>query len=246
MKQADDLDRVAMEEALADFSDMAAGADIALVFYAGHGMEVDRRNYLIPVDAKLETDRRVPFETVSLDHVMDALDGVKGVRIVLLDACRNNPFSTSMKMTSSSRSAERGLARIEASKGTLISFSAKEGTVAADGQGRNSPYTAALLSNLKTPGLEIGLLFRKVRDSVLKATNNAQEPFVSASLSSKAIYLVPPTAVEVPKPAPPPPAAFGQAAQVCAVTKDTTSVEVLRLTSSASRARSMPSWRRHG
>ena len=182
-----------MEEELANFSDRSAGADLALVYFAGHGMEVGDQNYLIPVDAKLETDRRLRFETVSLDDVMAALDGVKGVRIVLLDACRSNPFAASMKITRSSRAIGRGLARVEASKGTLISFSAKEGTVAADGAGRNSPYTAALLRNLEVPGLEIGILFRRVRDSVLAATDNEQEPYVSASLSANPVYLVPPT-----------------------------------------------------
>jgi uncharacterized caspase-like protein len=204
VRHASDLGRVAMEEALADFTDEAAGADIALVYFAGHGMEVDRQNYLIPVDAKRETDRRLRFETVSLDDVMAALDGVKGLRMVLLDACRNNPFATSMKVTASSRSVGRGLSRIEAAQGTLISFAAKEGTVAADGEGRNSPYTAALLGNMKEPGLEINLLFRKVRDSVLAATGNAQEPFFSASLSSQSIYLVPPSGDPVPPPQPTP------------------------------------------
>ncbi len=231
VKQLDDLDRVTMEEAIADFSTMAVRADIGLVFYAGHGIEVDRRNYLIPVDAKLATDRRVTFETVSLDYLLAALDGVKGVRIVLLDSCRNNPFSTSMKVTSSSRSVGRGLSRVEAAKGTLISFSAKEGTIAADGQGRNSPYTAALLGIVKQPGLEIGLMFREVRDRVLAATNNEQEPFVSASLSSKTIYLVPPIgkAQPSPRPVPTPQLQLGPVAQAWAATKDTTSAEVLRV-----------------
>ena len=230
VKHLSDLDRVAMEEAIADFSTMAVGADIGLVFYAGHGIEVDRRNYLIPVDAKLATDRRVPFETVSLDYLLAALDGVKGVRIVLLDSCRNNPFSTSMKVTSSSRSVGRGLSRVEAAKGTLIGFAAREGTIAADGQGRNSPYTAALLGILKQPGLEIGLMFREVRDRVLAATNNEQEPFVSASLSSKTIYLVPPTVAPLPSPRPEPVPQLEvyPVAQAWAATKDTTSVEVLR------------------
>ncbi len=186
------LGKVAFDETLAEFSDRAAGADIAAVYFAGHGIEVDRVNYIVPVDATLENDRRLRFEAVSLDDVMGALDGVKGIRIVLLDACRNNPFAASMKVTSATRSIGRGLAKIEPVRGTLVSFAAKEGTVAEDGAGRNSPFAAALLANLDTPGLEIGLLFRKIRDSVLKKTNNRQEPFISASLPSNPIYLVPP------------------------------------------------------
>ncbi len=186
------LGRDDFEKALANFSDNAAGADLAVVYFAGHGIEVDRQNYLIPVDAVLETDRRLRFEAVNLDDVLGALDDVRGVRVVLIDACRNNPFSASMKLSKASRSVGRGLARIEAATGTVISFASKEGTIAADGAGRNSPFTAALLANIEEPGLEIQFLMRKVRDGVLAATGNEQEPFISASLSSEAIYFVPP------------------------------------------------------
>ncbi len=192
VKELENADKVAFEAALSDFSDAAAGADFAIVYYAGHGIEVDRQNYLIPVDAKLATDRRLRFEALSLDDVLGALDGVKGIRMVLLDACRNNPFSASMTMTSASRSIGRGLSRVEAASGTVISFAAKEGTTASDGDGRNSPFTAALLANISEPGLEIQFLLRDVRDRVLSATNGAQEPFISASLPREAVYLVPP------------------------------------------------------
>jgi len=224
VKVANNLDRPSMELVLSHFADAAVGADIALVYYAGHGIEVDGRNYLIPIDAKLETDRRISFEAISLHHVLAALEGVQGLRIVLLDACRNNPFLASMKVTAPSRSVEWGLAAVEAPKSTLISFSAKEGTTAADGIGRNSPYASALLHTLNQPGLEIGLLFRRVRDRVMKETNNQQEPFVSASLSSKPIYLVPPPKTAVPLPQPKP----NLAAAVWDVTKDTDSAKVLR------------------
>ena len=193
---AADLSRAGLEEAVADFADRAVGADVALVFYAGHGIEVDRRNYLIPVDARLANDRRLRFEAVALDDVMASLDAVKGVRIVLLDACRNNPFAAAMAMSSASRSVGRGLSRIEAPGGTLISFAAKEGTIAEDGDGRNSPFTAAPLDRLATPGVEVSLLFRQVRDSVLAATGGQQEPYVSASLPGEPIYLVPPEGAE--------------------------------------------------
>ena len=192
VRHASDLNRVAMLEALADFSDTVLDAEIALVFFAGHGLELNRENYLIPIDARLEVDRRVRFEGVALADVEAALDAAKGIRVILLDACRNNPFAASMQMSSATRSVPRGLTRVEATAGSLISFAAKEGTVADDGDGRNSPFTAALLANLAEPGVEIGLLFRRVRDSVLEATGGRQEPYVSTSLPSEPIYFLPP------------------------------------------------------
>jgi len=181
------------EAALSDFSEKSAGADFAVIYFAGHGIEVDHQNYLIPTDAALATDRRLRFEAVSLDDVMATLDGVSGIRMVLLDACRNNPFAASMRVTSASRSIGRGFAPVEAGvRGTVISYSARAGTVASDGSGRNSPFAAALLENITKPGLEIQFMLREVRDSVLTATNGTQEPFISASLGREAVYLVPP------------------------------------------------------
>jgi hypothetical protein len=193
VKELENADRNSLAEALSSFSDEAAGADFAIVYFAGHGIEIDKENYLIPVDAKLATDRRLHFEAVSLDDVLVALEGVKGVRMVLLDACRNNPFASSMTLSSASRSIGRGLSRVEAANGTIISFAAKEGTEASDGDGRNSPFTSALLANISKPGLEVQFLLRQVRDDVITATNGAQEPFISASLPRQAVYLVPPT-----------------------------------------------------
>ncbi len=178
-----------LRRSLRDFSGKAAGAEMALVYFAGHGIEVDKHNFLVPVDARLRTDRDVQFEAVPLDFVMSAVEGAKGLRLVLLDACRNNPFAAQMKMTNATRSIGRGLSRIEPSAGTLVSYAAKEGTTADDGEDGNSPYTRALVSNLTSPGLEINFLFRKVRDDVLKATGGRQEPFTYGSLPSKRIYL---------------------------------------------------------
>ncbi len=189
VRRESNLGRHAMQDTLAEFSDTAAGADMALIFYAGHGIGVDKQNFLIPVDARLSTDRKIRFETVPLDTVLASMDGVKGVRIVLLDACRNNPFAARMKLTSSSRSVSRGFSRVEPSRGTLISFAAKDGTTADDGSGRNSPYTAALLKHLDQPGLELQFMFRKVRDQVLAATGGGQEPFTYGSLPGRQIYL---------------------------------------------------------
>ena len=180
IRRENDLDLTALRRAVSEFSDSAVGADIALVYFAGHGLEVDGENYLIPVDAVLETDRRIRFEAVP--YVSAALEGAKGLRIVLLDACRSNPFLASMKVTSPTRSIGRGLTRVEPSTGTIIGFSAKEGTTAEDGDGRNSPYAAALLEYLEEPGLEVQFMFRKVRDGVLARTNGRQEPFLYGSL----------------------------------------------------------------
>ena len=187
-----DLDFDALRRALRDFSDRAVGAEMALVYFAGHGIEVAKHNYLIPVDARLKTDRDVQFEAVPLEFVLSAVEGAKSLRLVLLDACRNNPFAGSMKITNANRSIGRGLSSIEPTAGTLVSYAAKEGTTADDGEGRNSPYTTALLANLTEPGLEVNFLFRKVRDHVLEATGGRQEPFTYGSLPGKRIYLKPP------------------------------------------------------
>lgn len=189
-----DADHAALQEALGTFSETAAGADMAIVYYAGHGIEVNKVNYLIPVDASLATDRRLRFETIALDDVLGAMEGVSGLKMILVDACRNNPFSASMKVTKASRSVGRGLAAVEAAAGTVIAYSAKEGTVASDGTGRNSPFASALLASIDKPGLEVQFLLREVRDSVLTETKGEQEPFISASLPRDPIYLVPPTA----------------------------------------------------
>jgi len=186
---ADNLGSDAMRRMLRDFARQASRADMALVFFAGHGMEVNKQNYLIPTDAQLETDQDIGYEAVPLDLVINAVSGARRLGLVMLDACRNNPFAASMKRTSSTRSVGRGLTRIEPAAGTLVSYAAKEGTVADDGHGRNSPYTKALIAHLEQPGLEINFLFRKVRDSVLESTNGTQEPFTYGSLPGKQIFL---------------------------------------------------------
>lgn len=179
-----------MRRTLGEFSDNAFGADMAVVFYAGHGMEVNKQNYLIPTDARLATDRAISYEAVPLELVTEAVSGAKGLKLVMLDACRNNPFAASMELTNPNRSIGRGLARVEPVAGTLVSFAAKEGTVASDGDGDNSPYTEALLEHLEEPGLEINFLFRKVRDKVMEQTSNQQQPFTYGSLPAEEIFLV--------------------------------------------------------
>ena len=179
-----DADRVELTEALRRFTRRSAGADVSLVFYAGHGIEMDGVNYLVPVDARLERDVDVRCETVTLDDLLVSTAGAS-LRLVILDACRNNPLARSMQRTAASRSVSGGsfgdLNEDLLGDETLVAYAAATGTTAADGRGRNSPYTAALLSHLETP-LEILTLFRRVRAQVLASTNGAQRPHEYQSL----------------------------------------------------------------
>ena len=179
-----DADRVELTEALRAFTRRSAGADVSLVFYAGHGIEMDGVNYLVPVDARLERDVDVRFETVTVDDLLVSTSGAS-LRLLILDACRNNPLARSMQRTAATRTVSGGsfadLNEDLLGDETLVAYAAAAGTTAADGRGRNSPYTAALLSHLQTP-LEIGLLFRRVRAQVLAATNGAQRPHEYHSL----------------------------------------------------------------
>jgi len=187
-----DLTAAETRRALRDFADRARDADIAVVYYAGHGLEVDGTNYLIPVDAKLERDTDVYDEAFSLDRVLLAIEPAKRLRLVILDACRDNPFTKSMKRTVASRAIGLGLAKIEpTSPNMLIAYSAKAGSTAMDGDGRNSPFTIALARHLATPGLDVRRAFGFVRDDVLKSTGNRQEPFVYGSLGGDDVPLVP-------------------------------------------------------
>jgi uncharacterized caspase-like protein len=187
-----DLSALDTRRVLRDFADRARDADIAVVYYAGHGMEVDGTNYLIPVDAKLERDTDIYDEAFSLDRILVAVEPAKQLRLVILDACRDNPFARNMKHSLASRSIGRGLAKIEpASPNTLIAYSAKAGSTAQDGDGKNSPFTTALAQHLTKPGLDIRKAFGFVRDDVLKNTGNRQEPFVYGSLGGNDVPLVP-------------------------------------------------------
>src|SRR5213075_1406954 len=165
--------------------------DVAVVYYAGHGIELDGTNYLIPVDATLETDTDVLDETLSLDRVLVAVEPAKQLRLVILDACRDNPFAKTMKRTIASRAVGRGLAKVEpTSPNTMIAFAAKAGSTASDGDSRNSPFAAALLEHLPKPGLDLRRAFGFVRDDVLKNTGNKQEPYVYGSLGGNDLPLV--------------------------------------------------------
>jgi formylglycine-generating enzyme required for sulfatase activity len=180
-----------MRRAISDFAEAASDVDVAVVYFAGHGIEVDGSNYVIPVDAKLLRDFDIEDETVSVERILKSIEPARKLRLVILDACRDNPFLKTMKRTVASRSVGRGLAKVEpAVSDTLIAFAAKAGSVALDGDARNSPFTVALLHNIASPGLDLRIAFGRVRDEVLKATNRKQEPFVYGSLGGSVISIV--------------------------------------------------------
>ena len=182
-------DKQGFLQALAEFSRAVTGAEIGLFFYAGHGMQYNGNNYLMPVGAQLLDEISVRFELIALDEIQRALDRSAGVRILVLDACRNNPLAAELtrSMSSSNRDASisRGLARIEQARGTVVAYSTQANDIAEDGNARNSPFTRALLDNLREPGLEIGAMFRKVATRVYETTRGKQVPELSISLLSE-------------------------------------------------------------
>ena len=176
-------------KALKEFGDVAAGADWAVIYFAGHGIEVGGANYLIPVDAALEQQGHIEDETVPLSRTLGKVAGASKMQLVILDACRNNPFVPKMRQTGrQARAIGKGLASIEPESGVLIAYAARDGTTALDGDTANSPYAEALVKYLSEPGLEISLLFRKVRDDVFTKTGKQQEPYTYGSLPAQPFY----------------------------------------------------------
>jgi uncharacterized caspase-like protein len=221
-----DLSISEFRHAIGDFMEVATDSDVAVIYYAGHGMEIDGTNYLVPVDAKLARDFDVEDEALPLDRLLRAIEPARRLRLVILDACRDNPFLRTMKRSVASRAIGRGLAKIEpTTSDTLIAFAARAGSTALDGDGPNSPFTEALLKHVATPGLDIRIAFGRVRDDVLRHTRQGQEPFVYGSLGGETVSLVEmasvrPATDELTSP-------VDEAAQAWAAAKDTTSVEVL-------------------
>ena len=180
-----DAGRETLVKALGAFAREADGADWALVYFAGHGIEVGGTNYLIPVDARLVSDRDVSVEAISLDQIMTYVEGAKRLRVVILDACRENMFLAKMLRKDPSRSIGRGLARYEPAPGSIVVFAAKEGQIALDGDAPNSPFATAFLKNLKVPKLDVRRLFDLVRDDVMEMTGRRQQPFAYSSVSGR-------------------------------------------------------------
>jgi hypothetical protein len=190
-----------MNDAAHEFEGVAANAQIAVVFYAGHGVEANGENWLVPINARLGSQADAPNEFVSLQSLSSRVAKASKLGLIILDACRDNPFVAPVDNVEpthprseniSTRSTAKGLAPASPPSNVLVAFAAKDGSVARDGEGRNSPFSSSLLTNIETPGLEISALFRRVRDNVVQQTNGTQQPFVYGSISSEAIYLKPP------------------------------------------------------
>lgn len=195
--------KLEMERAVADFGDALRQPDtIGLVFYAGHGMQVQGKNYLIPIDAQIATETRVRLEALDLDAILDEMAAAETrVNLVILDACRNNPFERRFRAGGGG-----GLAQVNAPQGTLIAYATAPGKTAADGTGANGLYTAKLLDALDTPGLAVEDVFKRVRVEVAKASGNAQTPWESSSLTGDFYFKAgaPAAATVAPAPAPAP------------------------------------------
>ncbi len=186
VKTTVDASKRDMDLALADFARRATDADAALFFYAGHAMQFQGRNYLMPTDAELEDEISVRYQMVGLQDVTAALDRANGVKIMILDACRNNPLANRLQGALRGLSSPtRGLARIDKTQGMVVAYATAADEVAQDGQGRNSPFTAALLKRLQEPGLEIEMMFRRVAADVNAQTGGRQRPETTISLLSE-------------------------------------------------------------
>jgi uncharacterized caspase-like protein len=194
-----DVGVVEFKRAVREFLNSAANADIAVVYYSGHGIEVGGTNYLIPVDAKLASDFDIDDEAIPLERIMLATQSAKKLSLIILDACRDNPFLHAALHATATRSISNRLVGVQpTSSDTLIAYAAKAGSVSYDGLGANSPFTTALVKYIAEPGLDIRIALGKVRDDVLASTNNRQEPFVYGSLGGADISLVPAPAAAVP------------------------------------------------
>ncbi len=194
-----DPDYRTLARAIRAFGIKAQQADVALIFYAGHGVQVGRENYLLPADTRLERERDLLYEAVPLELVLGEASQAGKLAIVMLDACRNNPFvermsrSITVAGTVAGRGASSaGLARVDnVPRNTVVVMATKADQVAEDGAGEHSPFATALQANLAKPGLELSLFFRSVRDGVLKATNGRQEPYVFSSVGAEPFYFHP-------------------------------------------------------
>jgi uncharacterized caspase-like protein len=193
-----DLDGDETELIIREFTKKLPGADVALFFYAGHGIQVDRRNYLIPVDAQLADETDLQFEATDLNLVLSLMEREPRVNLVFLDACRDNPLSQKLaRSMGSTRSTAigRGLALVDAADGSFIAFATQPDNVALDGEGNNSPFTSALLNHIETPGLSLSDMMIRVRNDVKAATNGQQVPKEESSLTSS-FYFQPAVNVE--------------------------------------------------
>jgi hypothetical protein len=191
---ATDLSGDAMRRSFFEFEKKASSSDVAVIYFAGHGIEVGGMNYLLPTDAENLSNATIGLQAISLDNALGTIAGARQLKLVLLDACRDNPFIPKIRAAGASRSVGRGLARAEPSgRQTAIAYAARDGMTAADGDGEHSPFSSALLRYLAEP-LDIRLVFGLVRDDVMHQTKEQQEPFLYASLGGQQVILAPPKA----------------------------------------------------
>jgi hypothetical protein len=194
--EGEDLGYDDMRGALKQFSNLLGEADLALLFYAGHGLQAYGENYLLPVDTQLETGADIAFETMSLDRILKQMNRLVPTSVVLLDACRNNPFQDTLNRPGyAAFPASQGLAEISAQGGVLIGYATEPGAVALDGDGANSPFTAALLEEIGAVNVEINTMLTRVRARVFETTGGAQRPWTSSSLLNET-YLNPDQAAQ--------------------------------------------------
>jgi uncharacterized caspase-like protein len=186
-----DLDKRAMEDKIREFGRKLERADLALLFYAGHGMQVAGKNYLVPIDAKLERPGDLSLDTIEVTQILAQMEAEKRVNLIFLDACRDNPLARSFSRSLGARSTSVGqsLAPIQSAVGTLIAYATQPDNVALDGEGRNSPFTSAFLKHIVTPGLEISALMKRVRADVIATTREKQVPWDHSSLVGDVILV---------------------------------------------------------
>ena len=180
------LDRRGFVAKIREFAKLSAGADVALFFYAGHGLQVGGTNYLAPIDATIADETDLGFEAIELSSILRVMEREDRINLIFLDACRDNPMSRSLSRSMGTRSAAvgAGLAPIDSGSGTLIGFATQPGNVALDGEGTvNSPFTTALLKHIDTPDLDVAQLMRRVRKDVKSVTNGRQIPWTNESLT---------------------------------------------------------------
>jgi peptidoglycan hydrolase-like protein with peptidoglycan-binding domain len=203
-----DGDKTVIADALRKFARSLRGADVGLFYYAGHGLQVDGSNYLVPIDAQLLDEADLEFEAINVDQILRLMEKSSPVNLLFLDACRDNPMAQSLATSMRTRSTTvgRGLAVAEGATGTLIVYATRPGHVAEDGAGSHSPFTAALLQHIETAGIEVRQMLSRVRDAVLRATNEKQQPWDHSSLRGDFYFRPLPATVSVtpPEPAPEP------------------------------------------
>lgn len=187
-----DLDRRGMDDAIRNFARKLDGAGLAILFYSGHGVQVGEKNYLIPIDAKIERAADLNLDAFDVQRILDQMEAEKRVNLIFLDACRDNPLTRSLARNSGggtrSTAVGMGLAPVQSAAGTLIAYATQPNNVALDGDGRNSPFTTALLKHMVTPGLEVESMMKQVRIDVISATREKQVPWGHSSLVGN-VYL---------------------------------------------------------